>query len=72
MATTVNLVIVYMISGSFNVVCVCVFQRFGPLDQDYYYKKTDEAQADARQEREEDVSRDEGETLLLLYTELWS
>lgn len=37
-------------------------KRFGPPDQDYYYKKTDEAQADARQGREEDVARDEGVT----------
>lgn len=37
-------------------------KRFGPPDQNYYYKKTDEAQADARQDREEDVSRDEGVT----------
>ncbi len=54
------------------MLCVCVFQRFGPPDQDYYYKKTDEAQADARQDREEDVApRDEGEPLLL-YTDLTS
>ncbi|KAF4105333.1 calnexin [Onychostoma macrolepis] len=37
-------------------------KRFGPPDQDYYYKKTDEAQADARQGREEDAARDEGVT----------
>lgn len=54
--------------------CVCVFQRFGPPDQDYYYKKTDEPQAEDRQDAEELVSRAEGERRwpqLLTSTELW-
>ncbi|KAL1261291.1 hypothetical protein QQF64_006556 [Cirrhinus molitorella] len=34
-------------------------KRFGPPDQDYYYKKTDEPQADRHQSREEPVTRDE-------------
>uniref|UniRef100_A0A9J7Y1X7 Si:ch211-274f20.2 n=1 Tax=Cyprinus carpio carpio TaxID=630221 RepID=A0A9J7Y1X7_CYPCA len=35
-------------------------KRFGPPDQDYYYKKTDEPQAEDRQDAEELVSRAEG------------
>ncbi|XP_016341777.1 calnexin [Sinocyclocheilus anshuiensis] len=35
-------------------------KRFGPPDQDYYYKKTDKPQADRRQDSEEQVSHAEG------------
>ncbi|KAK7138389.1 hypothetical protein R3I94_013874 [Phoxinus phoxinus] len=35
-------------------------KRFGPPDQNYYYKKTDEPQTDGRQDTEEHVSHTDG------------
>lgn len=32
--------------------CLFVCQRFGPPDQDYYYKKTDEPQSESPQDPE--------------------
>ncbi|XP_043112693.1 calnexin isoform X3 [Puntigrus tetrazona] len=53
---------VYVVTVGLPIILFVSFmwpdKRFGPPDQDYYYKKTDEVQADAHQE--EDVSRDEG------------
>lgn len=45
-------------------VCVYIFQRFGPPDQDYYYKKTDEPQADRPQDMEEHITPNDGESCL--------
>ncbi|XP_073677290.1 calnexin [Garra rufa] len=44
-------------------------KRFGPPDQDYYYKKTDEPQEDQRQKREEHISPAEGVNPAALETE---
>lgn len=46
---------------------IFVYQRFGPSDQDYYYKKCDEPQPDSPQDPE-DVSNitNDGENNLFL------
>lgn len=35
---------------------LCVYQRFGPADDDYYYKKSDEPQPDSPQDPEGHVT----------------
>ncbi|RXN07860.1 calnexin-like protein [Labeo rohita] len=46
-------------------------KRFGPPDQDYYYKKTDEPQPDRRQNREEHVTPAEGLRVSCTFSSEW-